>query len=434
MTTSQVRWTVPLVLLLLAGYAPAEARQAGDPLKGIQQPEPEPEEIEAEPEPEAEPDAAEENADRPGRFLAQIETWIAQPSGLQYVPATFNDPTDPFSTDVAGMKHGTSAESRGVLGYDFKDDIGRFTLAFYSHADRAGFSATDPSLFVLGESLVHPAFAGVFDDGTADGAVAGAITEIRDLRLDFSREAFSTRRVSARWLVGIRRVTHVRDFGASYFALAANLPPLQPPLTGTRPDLDPLADVASSRSEFEGRGPEFGLELILPVMKRLRVETGFTGAILRGKIESQYSSRTHFYALTSGDVVIGVVGPPFAEFEETDPLGAPLVNAIRQVSLPYHGRIESTPASAQVLEGYLGLRLAVWRQVEVYGGFRSARYDDVGMDLRPVVSAPEVIGKSLAFVTGQTTPYVSGVRVEGVSQTPRSVTYEGFYLGAGFRF
>jgi hypothetical protein len=58
----------------------------------------------------------------------------------------------------------------------------------------------------------------------------------------------------------------------------------------------------------------------------------------------------------------------------------------------------------------------VWRGIEWFGGFRNARYSDVGVDIRPA-AAPNYSGTTLA-----------------VEEKARSVTYEGFYTGLAYRF
>ena len=64
-------------------------------------------------------------------------------------------------------------------------------------------------------------------------------------------------------------------------------------------------------------------------------------------------------------------------------------------------------ASGDVLEAWIGFRWKIIRQVQLIGGFRSTRYEGVGVDLRP---GPD----------------------QQILEVDRSATYEGFY--GGFRF
>ena len=107
---------------------------------------------------------------------------------------------------------------------------------------------------------------------------------------------------------------HKRSFDVTYSAVAANLPPLIPPIVDPpRFDLmEPIPDTAFISSDFEGRGPEAGLRLTVPlVSKKIFFDAEFGIAILRGEATTAFTSRTHFYGVMDGNEVLGVLFPPY---------------------------------------------------------------------------------------------------------------------------
>jgi hypothetical protein len=73
-------------------------------------------------------------------------------------------------------------------------------------------------------------------------------------------------------------------------------------------------------------------------------------------------------------------------------------------------RSDGVSSTGAVLDVHLGLRWRAWRDLDVIGGFRSTRYENVGVELRPQVL------------------------MEVVTEADRSVTYEGFYGGVAYTF
>jgi hypothetical protein len=427
-------WGLSLALFLLA--AAGTAARAQEPPA----PTPPPETPTAPP-PESPPEdtpapapatGAAELDDRLGHWHLDLEQWIAQPSGLDYVATTIANPADPTGTLQMGAQHGTNDSLRVDVGFAFRDDIGRFNLLYWSHEDQTSFSQYDLGNFAFGENIAPLRFAGVFDDGTADAVDAHGTTTIRDLRLNFSRQAFTTPRVSARWSVGLRTVDHKRNFGATYHAILTGLP-----LVVSRPDLDPLPDTAAYISEFSGRGPDFGFDFDLPLGKRWKVAAGFSLAVLRGDLSTRYSALSRLYAVLPGATIEQVLGPDLPEYlAEWLTLPTQGENArpqILQLTMPTGVYNVSRSTSAQVLESGLSVRYRAWRGLEVFGGFRSTRYADVGTDLRPTLSEISVVGQTPGFAPGVPGQSVT-VPVVGVVEANRSVDYEGFFLGLGYTY
>lgn len=371
------------------------------------------------PTPEGAPAAEEKpRTEREVRWFGEVASWASQPVGLDYVPAARRDPDDPFATGVLGVSHGTDLDLRVRAGYVLPGDLGRVLVTYWSQRARGALEGFDPSQFVFGETLALPVFAGFRDDGLADGFRAASLTKMRDLRIDYTRLAFTGKRIEAWWSVGLRRVSHERSLQASYFALSPDLPPLVPPVTSTpRTDLLPQPDRVDLSSSFEGRGVGIGLDLSVPFGRRVRLEVGASIAALRGRMSTAYQSQTHLYRCdgpTCAMLGLDILSYPFAEFEDPD-----ILEETQQVTMPLGVSSGSVPASASVLDAYIGARWTVWKTIELFGGFRQSRYQDVGADLRPE----------------SVTLSVTGVpNFESVSRTDRSAAYEGYYFGVAYRY
>ncbi len=373
------------------------------------------------PTPEAE-SAAEEKprTEREARWYGEVASWVSQPLGLDYVPAAVRDPDDPFATGILGVPHGTDLDLRVRAGYVLPGEFGRVLVTYWSQRARGALEGFDPSRFVFGETLALPFFAGFRDDGLADGFRAASLTKTRDLRIDYTRLAFTGKRIEAWWSVGMRRVSHDRSLQASYFALSPDLPSLVPPVTpptSPRTDLLPRPDRVDLSSSFEGRGLGVGLDLSVPFGRQVRLEAGASIAALRGRMSSAYESQTHLYRCdgsTCASLGLEILSYPFDELEDPD-----ILDETRQVTMPLGVSSSSLPASATVLDAYIGARWTVWRTVEVFGGFRQSRYQNVGADLRP---ESVTLSENGVF------------NFESVSRTDRSAGYEGYYFGVAYRY
>lgn len=362
-----------------------------------------------------------------GEIFAEFGTWVAQPAGLEYHAATLADPSDPFNTRVLNPTHGTEAELRYRVGYELARNVGGIAITWYAQEGFTSARLLRPGEFVYGELLAHPLFAGYANDGLADGFQQETRTLLRDMRIDFYRTAFRSGRVVGKWFAGYRRVEHQRNHDVSYFGLVPDFPPLVEPLTAPLPDLDPRPDVVHVSSQYEGRGFEGGMDFLAPVWReRLSIEGGFAMAVLRGKVNSDYRSTTHAYLLNPVDPQTGtpvVLGPPYDEFDDFTISGDPpqvfaTIDRIEQVDFLIGLNTLSRSQTTTVLETYLGFRAKVHKNLEVFGGFRNAQYDGVGIDLLPtgVVETPVTLN------------------LQTVTETERSVTYEGFYGGVAVRF
>jgi hypothetical protein len=361
---------------------------------------------------------------RIGVLYAEVGVWVAQPTGLDYSPATDINPDDPLDVNLLNVRHGTDDRERVRVGWAFNNRIGEFVLTYYSHEDREDFGMSDPGVFRFGEVMSHPLNAGLNDDGRADSFFDDTNTLLRDLRVDYYRPAFSNDRASAKWFVGIRRVYHKREQRVTYDVLVPGLPALIPPLTQPRALLVPFPDVVEMESEYEGRGVEAGMDFLVPLWKKkILVEAGFAVAALRGETDSRYTSATHFYARVVNGAIEEVLEPPYTRLEEFvipgDPNSGLVINDTVQLTTVFALDANDRSTTSSVIEGYLGFRWKAWKGLDVFGGFRDVYYSDAGIDLRPKTTTVGLNG---------------AINITDVDETKRNVGYEGFYFGVGYSY
>ena len=78
----------------------------------------------------------EDTGSRLGNIFVNLEAWVAQPTGLQYSPATSVSPDSPFESQTRSLSHGTHDEGRYQLEYTLPSDAGTFELSLYRHEIR----------------------------------------------------------------------------------------------------------------------------------------------------------------------------------------------------------------------------------------------------------------------------------------------------------
>jgi len=367
-----------------------------------------------------------------GTWYVEVGAWIAQPTGLGLTPAYKTNPLDAFDTRPFSITPTTDTRFRYRGGFEFKNDIGEIILTWYSHQDRSELSGATPGQFLFGESLVTPLYSGVFYDGLADSFDSESFIKTRDIRLDFSRNAFSNSRIKGKWFVGYRRVSHHRRLSADYHAAVPHLPPILPPLSDPRHDLDPVSDTARMASDVTVRGGEAGLEVTMPLLgKKVWLEAGMSIAVMRGRATTEYYGTTHRYIMTDGSGgFLYVLAPPFDEFgvdtDPADPNRGALVDDILQQELQFGTRSTNESVSSQALEMFLGIRYKAWKDMEVFAGYRSARFTNMGVELRqmdvvPVILDPEMGEEPVFNVGPPTTIY-------------HDLNYEGYYAGVAYSF
>ncbi|HEX6851215.1 MAG TPA: hypothetical protein VF139_07380 [Candidatus Polarisedimenticolaceae bacterium] len=368
----------------------------------------------------AEADAASLEVKRPYKLWAQWEQWYVQPIGLEMNIVT---EIDPFATSALyrgrtlPTPFGTDGATRWRGGVTLPNDAGEAVLTYWATQNRFERTEARPGQFVFGTNLAYPAFAGILDDSLADGYAALVDVGTRDLRIEYQRAVVTSPRIQAIWSVGGRWVDAHLTTEASYQALAAPIPAFyDPPANVELAQVLPIPDRVRMDSRFSGRGLSTGLEARMPFFKdRFTVEASVNVSVLRGDKESNYNSITSAYIWNSDNGLIYLDKDLLLDPTITG--DAAILQRIFQSEFPVYASDPGSSGSAFVYEAGLGFRARVWKTLEVTGGFRTARYDDILDELRP------------ADLT-----VVGTVVVPGIQRSSRSLTYEGFYFGACFTY
>lgn len=335
-----------------------------------------------------------------GKLLFEYGVWIAQPTGTTAAVTTIDAGPDPFSTTIIGLEPGTDSEDYTRVGAEFGRNVGRVTFTWYAHRGVAERHFREPGNFIFGELLAYPAFAGYANDGYADAVDAVSSRALRDQKLEFSRVAFSNSRLAGRWVAGIRRVSFDQQIEATYHALVPDLPPVAPTLPA---ELLPVADTAELNSRFDGRGLSGGMEFRAPIAgEKFVIEAAINVAVLVGDVDSSYRSVNHAYVVGSD-----IQDAPYTDFTDAS-----------QIALGYGIQGDSRATTSEVLEVSLGGRWTPLAFMDVFLGFRAVHYGNIALELR---------SNNIAVVG-------STVNLLDADETPRAVSYEGFYAGVGFRF
>ena len=370
----------------------------------------------------------EEAVARPMKMFVELDMWYMQPVGTEYFVATEHNPGSSLETRVWDVAHGADWRPRYRLGYALDNGAGEFLGSYFSQDEQVDLTRSSPGNFVFGEIQAFQHYAGVFDDGLADAFEARTRTKIREWRIDFARSFLQGPRVRAKWLVGWREVNHLRQMEVDYFALNPSpdlFPPPLPPPSDAGPSLLPLPDETVNASTYGGRGPEVGVEFVLPFGKgeKFAVEAGATYAVLRGDLLQSYASFTGYYYTVNPldpDYVSVILVPPYDEFIDPDDIRVKQCDPSTGVGCVTVGvQVATAQVSGSVLDAHLGFRWKVWKELEVLGGFRSSSYDNVGAFVIPAGPAPGATG-TLNFET--------------LEQKNLRVLYEGFYAGVAYRY
>jgi hypothetical protein len=329
--------------------------------------------------------------------------------GTEYSPETGTFKTLYLPEDMAS---GTMYRA----GFKLPEDRGEIVGRYWSSKVDTGTVVSRPGDFVFGITETVPFAHGVADDGLADAIEASASFKTRDGDLSWRFRLVDTERFQFHMATGLRKLMHREDSSISYVALDPGLPSLIEPgggdLTGL---LGPVPDRASTLSEFEGNGLQFGIDAVVPLFgDRLQFEASASIAVLRGTTRSSYATNTSFYILDTGIAQIPIT---YEEFVELVELGAYGFLSQQTLTLAIENPGRSTTASA--LDLSIGLRSRIWRGIEVALGAKLTRYEDVVYDLRPEAPSLSPVG-SLTF--------------GGVEETWRSIGYEAFYASAAYRF
>lgn len=392
--------TLLLLTLSVAGTGPARADDGpGD--------EPAPPPVESPGEASKPPAPA-----RPWGLRVEAEYWFAQPVGSDFDFATVRT-VESSQSSTLPFGFGTENRARWKGSFVLPNDAGEVFLTYWSSRISRDEVTTSPGNFAFAEIQALPIYSGVLDDGYADGVFASAHLQTRDLRLEYRHTLATTDRSRVEGFVGLHTVDHDRRTEVAYYGLAAPLPPFINPVTGAPiPSLEPVPDLVTTRSRFSGRGISVGANYRFEVAaRRVWIEATFDWSLLRGSKSSTFFCSTAAWAVNEAGQLFYVPPEDLGAVIEDSTFGPRLV----QVRFPVSLTEGKTSQSASVFESSVGVRWRVWKSIEVLGGIRTSRYQNLVDDIRPTV-----VGSDLSVLDYE--------------RTSRSLGYEGFYLGAGYRY
>ena len=408
---------------LLCGAAltwPALAQEGGTQGAPPPTPPPETEKKEAPAEaPAAQPKKKSSLEDPPmhrwGGFTLSFAGWSAQPTGADEQVAVFY-PSGQFPRPVT-IPFDSNIRQSASAAYHLPNNLGTFLLHYDSMHNTQSIFESTPGQFLYGESLVDSIFAGAFDDGFADTVSGENIVKTRETRIQYQNTAFDSKRVHLTWGAGIVNVDHNEQLNVTYYTLVPNLPALIPPIDDIAHDplrLQPDPDRVLLQSDFSGTGFSGSLDAEFKFHPRLSVISGLSVGLVRGHTSSIYKSFASFYQSTLDGHYIDK-----AELENTLQFGptacdpengiVQCIDAITQVTTFNGYYVPSAPQAAQTFEGYVGVQSMIWRGIRLFATFRELYYQNVGQFA--------VLHENSSVTT-----------------TSKSVGYEGYLLGASWRF
>ena len=326
---------------------------------------------------------------------------------------------DGLDTRVIEMPTDSSTRLHWKVWYHLPKDMGSIRFEYDSMRHEGDVELLDPGNFVYGEMLALPQFAGLNDDGLADGVQAVAEVKTREFRLEYENVAFSSPKATGTFHVGYRTVDNARSLQATYFALLPAFPPLVPP--NFPPDFNPaflfpIPDTARTTSDFSGTGLGAGFDVEFKLHPRVSLWGSLSLGALRGRIDTRYESSVSAYFFN--DPAHPELGLQYITFEEVQQIIAselpgPVDNdpttkisqAVTFDSIGYRNRSRGI----WELDLSIGAEFKIWRSLSGTVGLRELYYADIASEVRTGVFG-QVEAKDL------------------------SVGYEGFTLGISYRF
>jgi hypothetical protein len=398
-----------------------------------QEPEPEPKPKDSETAPKDAPAEAKPDESKPKRAFEEpplhrwgglrVSAYVWQPSlgGADDAVATrFNGTSQGLNAALTVSNDPALSDGYGAT-WTLPHQIGAIDFGYDAIKNTSPLQRLDPGTFLYGETLVLSDFAGVADNGYADGFRAQSVTKSRRFRVEYSHTAFESPRAKGTWHAGLRFVGHSKDVQATYYALAPNLPPILPP-SNVNPDfLAPRSDFGQWQSDFSGTGVGAGFDAQYHVHPRVDVVGGFSLGLVTGKQKLQYRSRTHFYLWTDPLLPHEQIIPTFDELvgflgSVTD------TQALAQLDAAGSLIEDNASQAAEDFEGYLGVEGRVWRTLRLFLHVRAWAMLNAATELRPTSVALSVTGTGFAYA------------VTDYRRTEHSVAYQGIVLGVSYRF
>ena len=430
MTSSRrMRWVAIACTAMISLSAAAQEGQP--PETPPEEPKPAPAAEEPPPPPKPKSPLGDPPLHRWGGLTLSGEVWGPELSNQDLDGTIINEGVD---TRVLEMPTDASTRFHWRVWYHLPKDKGSIRFEYDSMRHEGDIEILDPGNFVYGELLAFPLFAGLGDDGLADGLQAISETKTREFRLEYENVAFETPRATGTFHVGYRTIDHSRSLEATYFALLPEFPPLVPP--NFPPDFNPIflfpiPDTGRSTSDFSGSGLGAGLDVEFKLHPRFSLWGSLSIGAFRGKIDTRYASSTSAYFCAPGTPTHPLCSSSevvLLTFEDVQTIiasevpgtgdGNPTSKIFQDVTSVNVG-FRNRSRAAWELDLSIGAEFKIWRSLSLTAGMRELFYADVAADLRRANPVVQPNGE---------------VNFEQVSEQNRSVGYEGFTLGLAYRF
>lgn len=340
-----------------------------------------------------------EEANERGEFFIDVEDWFVKPANADYQIATII-PSAPFikQSSVISIPFTTESSFKFRMGWKFKDNLGSIALVYWGFSNKNQIVRTDPGNFVFTENLTFPLFAGVYDDGLADGVRGDFNIRATSLSFLFIREFSQMKRVHAEWRLGIRKIGFKQKSFVEYYALVPTLIDPFPP-----EQFIPQNDHIREQSDFQAKGIEVGTTLDFRIAKRVSFGGGVGISFLLGDSEANYASTNYLYMDSDGYYY----RPQDASFSDND----------IQLSSTVMATANESDSIIQIIDADLNVKWNIWRGLDFTVGYAVSYWS--GVLLREQVMLAET---SFLFYSQFAKP------------TRQDIAFQGAYLRLGYRY
>ncbi|MEW5807594.1 MAG: hypothetical protein AB1756_09655 [Acidobacteriota bacterium] len=340
-----------------------------------------------------------------GQFFIEMEDWYVKASNVDYEISTIQTGESSSNLSIPSS-YGDSARYR--LGWDFKNDLGAIEFIFWNHDNRDRIKRTDAGNFAFTQNLSPAPFAGVYDDGMADGVFSESKFVVRSLSLLFSRGLVNGERVKADWGIGVRKISHKHTFNTTYYFLTPKFSHqfIEPNFS----HLIPLNDTLREVSSLEARGLETKASIFFPMMRRVSIGSDIAISYLIGRSRSEYVSKNHYYATSVGNYLDPKVeGLSFSEFDQ-------------QLTFTTAAKGREKDSAILITEADLKIIWNVWKTVNLTFGYALALWN--GSMLRQDVNVADSSPESWDYL--DVSQYSRAVRDD--------IVFQGLYMTVSYRY
>jgi len=416
----RMRWVAAVCAVIVA--ASAFAQQSEPPSTPPEEPKPDTPAPAAEappPPPKPKSPLGDPPLHRWGGITIAVDVWGPELSNHDDAVAIFNDPAL-VSTRVIEMPADAKTREHWKAWYHLPKDMGSIRIEYDSMRHEGVAEVLDPGNFAYGELLAFPLFAGLQDDGLADGFAAESLVKTREFRIEYERVAIDTPKVRGSFHFGYRTMDNARSREATYYALLPAFPPFLPPIfdeTFNPTPLFPIPDHTQMTSDFTGSGLGGGFDIEYKLFPRVSLKGSLSAGVLRGHIDTRYQASTTTYFFNDPDQ--GIFNLTFDDVLFLLSFGQDAAEAIFQDGGTITAGLRNRSRLAYELDVSMAVEFKIWRSLNASAGLRELAYIDVASDVTPGTPVIQPNGN---------------INFQTVNEVDKSVGYEGFFFGLSYRF